>query len=69
MSKWKGTVRFTLADDNGKVHTITLSNVSYFPLVDRNFVSITAWENAHEDDAEVRIKGKYSILNGGDGKF
>ena len=57
-----GTVQFTITDEDGIAHTITLSNVIYLSSAAKNLISTSQWSRDRHDDCGVLSREKYSIF-------
>ncbi len=53
-----GSVRWSWKDDNGKLHSMDIQDVLYFPSSPVNILSITALANQLQDDKGTGIDTK-----------
>ena len=57
-----GTIKFTITDNSGKKHEITLDNVIHLPEASKNLISITQWSKEKNDDCGIFSRGERSLF-------
>ena len=61
-AKGIGSIAFSIIDDAGKTHDITLDNVIYLPGAVKNLISISQWSRDKNDNCAILSRGSYSIF-------
>ena len=64
-----GTIQFTVRDDDGVDHRITLQNTILLPSAQKNLSSITRWSRDLQDDCAVLSRREQSVFMWGHDKF
>ena len=56
---------FTIKNDTGKSHTITLHKVIFLPSAAKNLISVSQWSSDRKDDCVITSRGTYSLFTWG----
>ena len=56
MASVVGTIQFTIADDDGTKHTITLHDVIYLPKSSKSLISTSKWSADKQDKCGVLLR-------------
>ena len=62
MASGIGTIMFTITDDDGIKHKITLEDVIYLPESAKNLISTSKWSSDKHDNCGILSRGKFSIF-------
>jgi hypothetical protein len=68
VAKGVGTISFTLKDDQGANHRVTLDDAIYLPESRKNLISVSRWGRDRQDDCSVTSREKYSVFVWDNGK-
>ena len=60
-----GTIAFTITDDNGVTHDITLDRVIYLSSSPKNLISVSQWEKGKQDDCCVTSRQTFTVVTWG----
>lgn len=62
MASGIGTIRFIIADDDGRKHTIILNDVIYLPELANNLISTSKWSDDKDNNCGIPSQRRYSIF-------
>ena len=68
-AKGIGTITFSLKDDDGVTHDITLHNVIFFPQAAQNLISVSQWSMDRRDNCSVTSRATHSTFTWGNDRF